>query len=125
MNFQTAKTSEKLKFLARMLETKLADQFDQNSIKNCVVGLGARLKSNGQLADYEVGSVMWIFPDKYGVTETETDALFCATYSGLDIDEPDLLMVDDRDRTDYSKVTLPDVVRVLRKLGNKYMRAGN
>ena len=48
MNFKTAKTSEKLNFLAQVIEAD-PDNFNQGDPSNCVTGIGKRLQGDGTL----------------------------------------------------------------------------
>jgi hypothetical protein len=114
MNFSKAKTSEKLEFLADMIETKHAEIFYQGYHEDCAVGIGARINGSGSLRKHDfLESGSELFGRKYGVTEEETDALFLARYSGL------RTRLKDRD---FVEVTPQVAACAVRSLARKYAR---
>lgn len=114
-SFKTASTSEKLNFLADMLETKYADVFNQWDIFNCVIGIGHRLADDGSIVGKPNNDDIK-FMELYGITRSETVALNYGTYSLLEIGIEDI----------YSgKMPVSKVAGVIRKLAAKYKRKGN
>lgn len=112
----------KLRYLASRLETDLRSQFNQASINNCGVALGARLNNDGSLDDGRLRNSS-DFETQFGVSHDDTNALWTARYSQLGIDEPDLLIPGAGHPEQYAKVTVEAVARILRKLADKYAKA--
>jgi hypothetical protein len=90
MNFQTATTAEKLRFLADAIENKHKDFFDQPLLSRCVIGIGCRIDDTGNLKS-GVPTNRRTFVLKFGVTMYEADALLLANYSLIDLGD-DMLM---------------------------------
>lgn len=86
MNFRTATTPEKLRFLAEALrKPRIAKMFDQSTWEDCVVGLGNRLTGGGRILPSKYSDGIDTFAKKFGITETEASAFFVASYGRLRI----------------------------------------
>jgi len=124
MNFKKENTSTKLRWLATQLRRpKIAADFQQEWVDNCVVGLGARLTAKGTIGEVDATrDITSVFVDKFGVTDDEANALFIATYSDLEIDVEDYATVSDSGHRSYERVTAAVAAMVLDKLAEKYER---
>jgi hypothetical protein len=121
MNFKTAKTSEKLRFLAKTLSRpEVAGEFVQDNPYRCVVAVGVLLKGNGYLRPTTFKPpfkpTCQMFAKKFGITENEALYLYIADYGSLKIRMTFML---------GSNVTPEIAAKALNRLAEKYERRGN
>jgi hypothetical protein len=114
-------TSERLLWLAALIAGKLSKTFDQLAVSDCTVALGlrvtgtnGRLRPASMLTDTSSSDDKAAFAKKYGVTESEANALYYGCYSEI----------DGRMR-DKTAATANSAAAALRALARQYARKGN
>lgn len=119
MIFRTATTSQKLNFLAALIEGKFKKVFNQWTGTQCTVALGIRTNGAGVLrpasvlANTTTSEDKQAFAAKFGVTIGEATALYVADYD-----------VIDARFSAYGEKTPKRAANALRALARKYARQG-
>ena len=101
--------SAKLLMLADHIDTR--EDFDQDIPVNCVIGIGLKLVGRNVTGFRDKDKEA--FSDYYGLTASETDALFWAQYGNLFPDE------SNHDTFNLYRIERGEVTRILRRLARR------
>lgn len=113
INLRRAKTSEKLNFLADILETKHKEIFNRWSIYSCAIALGLRINGLGTITK-EWSCNSREFAKRYGITFDEANGLNYAEYYLLKVGMKSQPNATTPERDNAT------TIKAIRKLAKKY-----